>query len=80
MVEGLDIISYQEQWKKLGMFVLKEKWWKADMVVIALCKYLNGCHGDDGANMFSAAPEGNAQTNGFRLQEKRFRLTLGRTS
>uniref|UniRef100_A0A670II14 Upstream transcription factor 2, c-fos interacting n=1 Tax=Podarcis muralis TaxID=64176 RepID=A0A670II14_PODMU len=44
----------------------------------AVFKYLKGFHMGDGASLFSPLEEGRARTNGFMLQEGRFRLNTER--
>ena len=44
--------------------------------MIAIFKYLKGCHLEDGAELFSVAPEGRTRTNGFKLIQKKFRLNI----
>ena len=45
--------------------------------MIAIFKYLKGCHLEDGAEFFfSVALEGRTRTNGFKLIQKNFRLNI----
>ena len=44
--------------------------------MIAIFKYLKGCHLEDGAELFSVAPEGWTRTNGFKLIQKNFQLNI----
>lgn len=53
---------------------LQKRKLKADM--IAAFKYLKGCCKEDGVQLFSLAVKGRMQSNGFRLQETKFRLDI----
>ena len=44
--------------------------------MIAMFKYLKGCHVEEGTGLFSMAPDTRIRSNGFKLQEKRFHLNL----
>ena len=59
---------------KLGLFSLGRRRLRGD--TIAIFKYSKGCHLEDGAQLFSVAPEGRARTNGFKLIQKKFRLNI----
>ena len=65
MVSSLETKSYEERLRELGLFSLERRRLRGDM--IAIFKYLKGCHLEDGAELFSVAPEGWTRTNGFKL-------------
>ena len=44
--------------------------------MIALFKYLKGCHTKEGQDLFSILPECRTWNNGLKLQEARFRLDI----
>ena len=44
--------------------------------MIALFKYLKGCHTKEGQDLFSIIPECRTGKHGFKLQEARFQLNL----
>ena len=46
--------------------------------MIALFKYLKGCHTEKGQDLFSTLPE--SRNNGFKLQEAGFRLDIRKNS
>ena len=47
---------------------------KGDM--IALFKYLKGCHTEEGQDLFSIIPECRTCNNGLKLKEARFQLNI----
>ena len=44
--------------------------------MIALFKYLKGCHTEEGQDLFSILPECGTRNNGLKLQEARFQLDI----
>ena len=60
--------------EKLGMFSLEKRRFRGDM--IALFKYLKGCHTEEGQDLFSIFPECRTRNNGLKLQETRFLLDI----
>ena len=44
--------------------------------MIALFKYLKGCHIQEGQDLFSILPECRTRNNGLKLQEARFHLDI----
>ena len=74
MIGGLETKPYGERLKELGMFSLEKRRLSGDM--IALFKYLKGCHTEEGQDLFSILPECRTRNNGFKLQEARFQLDI----
>ena len=74
MVRGLETKTYEERLRELCQFSLERRRLKGDM--IAIFKYLKGCHLEDGAELFSVAPEGRTRTNGFKLIQNNFCLNI----
>ena len=44
--------------------------------MIALFKYLRGCHTEEGQDLFSILPECRTRNKGLKRQEARFRLDI----
>ena len=74
MIRGLETKPYEVRLKELGIFSLEKIRLRGDM--IALFKYLKGCHTEEGQDLFSILPECRTQNNGLKLQEARFRLDI----
>ena len=74
MIRGLETKPYGERLKEVGMFSLEKRRSRGDM--IALFKYLKGCHTEEGQDLFSILPECRTRNNGLKLQEARFQLNI----
>uniref|UniRef100_A0A803TIG3 Reverse transcriptase domain-containing protein n=1 Tax=Anolis carolinensis TaxID=28377 RepID=A0A803TIG3_ANOCA len=74
MIKGLENKPYEERLKELDMFRLQKRRLRGDM--IAMYKYVNGSHREEGASLFSAALQTRTRNNGFKLQERRFHLNI----
>uniref|UniRef100_A0A670JAM0 Reverse transcriptase domain-containing protein n=1 Tax=Podarcis muralis TaxID=64176 RepID=A0A670JAM0_PODMU len=74
MIKGLETMPYEERLRELGMFSLEKRRLRGDM--IAMYKYIKGCHIEEGERLFSAAPEKRTRSNGSKLQERRFHLNI----
>ena len=55
MISRLETKPYEEILKEQDMFSLEKRRLKGDM--IALFKYLKGCHREEGQDLFSVIPE-----------------------
>ena len=64
LIGGLETKPYVERLKELGMFSLENRGLRGDM--IALFKYLKGCHTEEGQDLFSILPE--CRTRNKRLK------------
>ena len=78
MIGDLETKPYGERLKELDMFSLQKRRLRGDM--IALFKYLKGCHTEEGQDLFSILPECRARNNGLKLQEARFQLDIRKSS
>ena len=74
MIMGMETKPYEESLKELGMFSLEKRRLRGDM--IALFKYLKGCHTEEGQDLFSIIPECRTCNNGLKLKEARFQLNI----
>ena len=74
MISGLETQPYEERLRCLGMFSLEERRLRGDM--IAVFKYLKGCHLEEGRELFQLAAEDRTRGNGLKLQAERFRLDI----
>ena len=70
MVKGQEAVSYEERLRELGMFNLTKRRLRGAM--IAMFKYLKGCHFEEGTGLFSTAPDTRTRSSGFKLQKKTF--------
>ena len=64
MIRGLETKSYEDRLKELSMFSLEKRRLRGDM--IALFKYLKGCHTEEGQDLFSIHLECRMQNHGFK--------------
>ncbi|XP_060137383.1 uncharacterized protein LOC118095406 [Zootoca vivipara] len=73
-MKDLETKPCEERLREVGVLSLEKRRPRGDRR--GNFKYLKGCPMEDGTSFFSAAPEGRAQANGFKLQERRFRLNI----
>jgi len=74
MVKGLENLSYEKRLRELGLFSLKKRSLRGDL--INAYKDLNGGCQEDGDKLFSVVPSNWRRGNGHKLKHRKFRLNM----